>query len=71
MFSKCSKFKEKSVQSLSKLLMILIVFAFSGCRDSLLDTKALDEPLAVDVTPTNRALKDQFFKIPEDVQPNI
>ena len=59
----------KSVIQFSGLMTLLCVFVLSGCRESLIETKILDEQTNISTSSTSRALKDQFFKIPEDIQP--
>jgi hypothetical protein len=60
--------QKKSVKMLFNLIVLFSVFAFSGCRDSLLDTETLDKPPTTDLTNISNKVKDQFFKIPDDIR---
>lgn len=54
---------------LFNLIALLCIFTLSGCRDSLLDTKTFDEPPTNELTNVNKNLKEQFFKIPNEIHP--
>ena len=71
MFSLLSNKKRKSRWMLFNLIALLCIFSLSGCRDSLLDTKTFDEPVSTDLTHVNSKLKNQFFKIPDDIRPEF
>lgn len=71
MFSLLSNKKGKSKSMFFSLISLLCIFLLSGCRDSLLDTKTFDEPVSTDLTHVNSRLKNQFFKIPDDIRPEF